>query len=729
MDVHETQAQAEFQEATRHEERTAKLTKETASAEAAWEEIQEQIRATTYSEYVTYCHEELFNNFHVRQDQDLTTTDTTNPSTQQFYPIQLRSWRNFIDEQQNIQEKLSDIFDSPKRFFKSKNDLRVLGGRMAGRPVASDKGLKYILDAFLEYPIRIIYHHLKDLCVDCPFDIEGDVVFENNPNAMSDISDWVCERRLENQTQQPENLSSPPSAALGNLKAEQVCVYKLSADKSSRKRKIAYTIQYKAPHKLTIHQLRAGLSPMDIDVDIDVMNEAGTPQFENRAEEFKYHARKLVTATIAQTFHYMIETGLEYSYLTTGEAIVFLHIDWKNPGTLYYHLAEPVADLSMNPDQPALSAVVSQVLAFTLLAFEAKQHHGQDERKEAQEKLRKWEQDPDEVLRQIPPSVRRMVPDGTAKGYRRRKLHHASPQTQPRSDVHMHEKSHSHESSDSGNSNAQGSSPRQYCTQSCLLGLIDRGPLDPRCPNVKLHQSHKGDDSLHHPIDLKTWRELLKEQLRQTLDDGVVCLDRQGSRGVIFQITLLQHGHTFVGKGTIREFVSDLRHECAMYRYLWPLQGASVPVFLGDIDFQDISRTYYHDFRVYITYMMFISWGGERVEDAGASVGKDPNREVVRSVQALHDMGIAHADVRRPNMLWNDETRRIMVIDFERAILADKQPRSPSRSPSLSAGNKRRRRITQEAVSPGLASNPYGEHHPLTAMQQDLELARDLFKP
>jgi hypothetical protein len=37
----------------------------------------------------------------------------------------------------------------------------------------------------------------------------------------------------------------------------------------------------------------------------------------------------------------MVENGLEYSFLTTGEAYVFLQIKEDEPHTLYYHLAEP----------------------------------------------------------------------------------------------------------------------------------------------------------------------------------------------------------------------------------------------------------------------------------------------------------------------------------------------------------------------------------------------------
>lgn len=232
-----------------------------------------------------------------------------------------------------------------------------------------------------------------------------------------------------------------------------------------------------------------------------------------------------------------------------------------------------------------------------------------------------------------------------------------------------------------GDGSSQGSRRRsslgsQYCTQKCLLGLVGGGLLDERCPNAALHRGES--DGVRHPVDHAEWLRLLREQLRRTLDGGVVCIGKQGAQEVVFQVTLLAHGYTFVGKGTVPVFVEDLEHEAAIYHRLQPLQGVCVPVFLGAIDLRDISRVYYYDFRVRIVYMMFPSWAGDSLDEAGAldAIGGNPEREVVRSVRGLHAMGVVHTDVRMPNTPWSRETRRVMMIDFERAVLMD-LPRLP----------------------------------------------------
>lgn len=65
----------------------------------------------------------------------------------------------------------------------------------------------------------------------------------------------------------------------------------------------------------------------------------------------------------------MIEGGLEYGLLTTGEAIVFLKIQWDDPTVLYYHLAEPSSEVQTHLDASRYCTAVAQVLAFSLMAL------------------------------------------------------------------------------------------------------------------------------------------------------------------------------------------------------------------------------------------------------------------------------------------------------------------------------------------------------------------------
>ena len=169
---------------------------------------------------------------------------------------------------------------------------------------------------------------------------------------------------------------------------------------------------------------------------------------------------------------------------------------------------------------------------------------------------------------------------------------------------------------------------------------------------------------------------LLDEQLGRSRGDACQPLGIQGARGALFKVTLTSHAYTVVGKGTVLAFVKDLRHEAELYRRLKPVQGVHVPIFLGSID---LDKPYYYDAGIRIVHPMLLSWAGECPDGSKTSVSRNGPRwtsDLVRAVNAIHGAGVLHRDIRMPNLLWNKETKRIMVIDFERAeiVVKDIQP-------------------------------------------------------
>ena len=120
-----------------------------------------------------------------------------------------------------------------------------------------------------------------------------------------------------------------------------------------------------------------------------------------------------------------------------------------------------------------------------------------------------------------------------------------------------------------------------------------------------------------------------------------------------------------MGKGTVQAFVPDLRHERDVYRRLAKLQGTVVPVCLGNID---LTEWYYLDVGVRILHMLLMSWGGELIdEDESVKGWQGLQLEIRRTVAEVRKAGVDQSDERPPNMLWNREQKRVMLIDFERA--------------------------------------------------------------
>ncbi|KAK3365077.1 hypothetical protein B0T24DRAFT_537572 [Lasiosphaeria ovina] len=698
------------------------------------DEAEEQTQPTTLAEYIAACHDLVFSKFAVEADKSLTSTGGITSPRNKWCPTHLKPWSDFLDQQRVIFGELSAMFPAQRRVFENRNFLAGLGNRISQRSIANEKTLEYFLHNSVEDPVRAIIEQLKQVEeVSGEFDLGNGIIFENHPHAISDAAKEVIAQETP--------LAPPQTPAhtrdLNQLRPDQICVYR-SNDPLTTTRTMIYVSEYKPPHKLTAPHLRLGLRAMNI--PRDVVDRETIPTSVNPDALFQYHADRLTASAITQTYHYMIEGGLEYGLLTTGEAIVFLKVDWEEPKTLYYHLAEPGPEALAHPNHFHVCTAVGQYLAFSLMALGRpgeRRIHGQEERDQTTLHLSKWEEDFETTHQSIPVSERRPSQNSPAykpttyegvdrspypmrltKG-RLARINHAEKEATSR-------KGPSDDSDDElapnppdtpcppeqrargggqgarrnpertvaqrprGGGKQYGKQDRKYCTQKCLLGLVRGGFLDPECPNVALHLKQDGHDGdrnrtrtrtrtrTHHPVTHAEWLQLLWKQLKQSLDDGIISLQKGGARGVLFEVTLLMYGYTFVSKGTVKAFIPDLKHETAVYERLGPIQGIHVPVFLGAIDLGSMNKIYYYDHRVYVVYMMFLSWGGQSITpETVDGEGMLLEEKTVRSLQAMHQEGVVHKDVRVPNMLFNPETNGVMMIDFERALLLPRPPRRP----------------------------------------------------
>ena len=228
--------------------------------------------------------------------------------------------------------------------------------------------------------------------------------------ALSELSSEV----MDAETAQAEALpSTPPGRGpnLNQLRPDQICIYRADRaaddddddEDNSEYRAMDYVCEYKPPHKLTAAHLRLGLRPMHI--PSEVVRRGKLPADVDLDTKFAYYADLFTASAVTQTYHYMIEAGLEYGLLTTGVAIVFLHIDWQDAATLYYHLAEPNSEVAAHVNQTTMCTAVGQYLAFTLLAVGVPgqlRMHQQEERRIATARLGTWRIDLDIEVQRAP---------------------------------------------------------------------------------------------------------------------------------------------------------------------------------------------------------------------------------------------------------------------------------------------------------------------------------------
>ncbi|XXG96952.1 hypothetical protein Hte_003243 [Hypoxylon texense] len=711
------------QETDKLKQETDKIKQEVDKIKQERDEEREKSRKTTLEEYIAAIHNNVFSRFTVQSDPDFQSKGSIPAPTNKVCPTRLEPWSDFISKQRDALTQLHNTISTNDQVYESRLGLAAIGNMAGSRPIADEKSLESFVHSSVEYPVTIIINKLKDAQgVRDIFNLGGGIDFENHEHALSDTNPEVVaqaqslEAAARNQPPQP--LQTPSSA---RLRPDRICVYRSGQD--SMNRSILYICEYKPPHKLTRLQLQFALRSMN--VIETVVNRRTTPTEQVPEARFQYFADKLTASALTQTYNYMIQCGLEYSLLTTGEAIVFLKIDWQRPSTLYFHLADPSDEVRVHGRDGYYCTAVSQYLAFSLMVFgppgAGTPIHTQEERLRAKDAAGHWCVDFTDTHRSIPtddpasppriwsttayhPSIDKAVPRSPhllrPSTLRQRPPQDVPDRHPPRNDTQdgsseceecpytpspqvrslRSDASHGASQRTRGSKRNPPSRPQtggrengDYCTQRCLLGLVNGTPLDERCPNAALHR--RVEAGKHHPISHAEFVRLTYDQLETSLDDGVVPLYLEGARGVLFRITLLAYGYTFVGKGTIEVFIPTLQHEEAMYKHLEQNQGLDIPVYLGSVDLRSMNKIYYYDFRVYIVYIVLMSWGGVAID---SSVDMDKVRGCLR---AIHNNGVAHRDVRRWNVLSDPRTDRVMVVDFERASLAELAQAVPNERP------------------------------------------------
>ncbi|KAG5204527.1 Lipopolysaccharide kinase [Trichophyton interdigitale] len=690
------QAEERLQQA---EEARQQAEEERQQAEEERQRAEERTQPTSFEEFIQTCHNLLSLPIKVRDAARSTRGSIPKPAGK-LCPTYLRPWSSpfILDE---LYRRVNHHFQPTDKLFPSLAELEAVA-RRCSRPLGSEKDLEFYAHIAVEQHVQDV---IMELCnkpqARDRFALGEAVVFENHANAIDEDDDTVDD---------------------GNYT-------------------LLTTVEYKPPHKLSVENLAAGLRPMNLWEEVVQLDTI--PTEENA--KLLYNAEQMTASTLVQEFHVMINEGLEFSYITNGLAYVLLRVYDNDPTTLYYYFCNPNKEV----DSDALSrTAIARVLCLCLMSCRSPVRN-QDWRNNARQQLHVWETNldyergriPDDELNKTPPSSEHApsspyVPSSplsspTADNYRpvTRSQAGCAPQS---TDAHPSESTDSDSDSpqvaarrkrnlsqltasppgqqrsrqiENRGSQSQGSYREEphvelFCTQKCLLGLKRGDNLDITCPNVERHRSVAGGDK--HPITTEQLVGLIKQQLDTTLNRDCSPFGSSGSYGAPFKVTCRRYGYTVVGKGTTSYRWSEVSSEATIYRILRELQGSAVPVFLGLIDLQMI---YYLHGVGAIQHMLLMGWGGEHT--SGHKPTKELLRQIRRSEKEIRALGVHHGDFRRENILWNEELRRALIIDFHRCKLVrpDRKKRSVDGNGLLESKNKKKKAISCGTPTAGNVPN------------------------
>ncbi|TAQ85977.1 hypothetical protein B7494_g5705 [Chlorociboria aeruginascens] len=679
------------------------------------EEAERQYQNTTLPEFLDACHTYLQLNLRVRKITEATKGDPAN-AVNKPRPNRIRQWENFEEQQAKIWDELMNSSFVREQHFNPRHVLKQMGLDIWRQKIGSELDLHIFARSAVQNPVSQIFEEVyADEVLRKLFKLKGSVKFENHSNMLSaDRAEEVPPPNIPDTPRRSLRLQSNasnanpgsssqtanpvPTLQVPRPRADQFCVYNTSSDDGGGRQQVAALIsEYKAPHKLTLGHISEGLDEMDLDEVVDV----------GKNESVAIRCRRLMAAVITQGFSYMVQAGLEYGEIYTGEATIFLRIP-DDPSTVYYYLSVPKSDVgaqtdwSESSDQPNrlhLTAI-GQAVPFTLRALQTPPRSAKWKR-DALRQLKTWNiviTEVEHAVKEMPSSeykppswITRQNNRQSPIRFRPRKTttiatcaiatsssssnDYDDPDTPsrplpqpPTSSASRTSAQSPTEDNEQGEQEGTGGgyskhSQRDlgpFCTPQCLLGIIQGGRLDQMCPNVKEHG--QGCHQLNQVSFMRQIQHLLCDQLDYTEEMYI-----HGARGALFKIKLPGFGYTVVAKATGVECVGDLIHESAIYRRLLPIQGKYIPVHLGECT---VDTILYYAGAVRIVYMMLLSWGGSPVRPP---IPHSLVEEAIQGLQAIHQLGVLQEDPAARNILVHPERPGITWIDFERAILVAPQ--------------------------------------------------------
>ncbi|TWU72509.1 hypothetical protein ED733_002562 [Metarhizium rileyi] len=418
---------------------------------------------------------------------------------------------------------------------------------------------------------------------------------------------------------------------------------------------LAFIHIYITAHNFAVQHLEAALAKETLFMDVHERTQTDGYSTDSTMEVEKREEARVARALI-RVFNYMLLHGVRYGYVTTGKSRVFLYYDEEEPLVLRWHLCLPekvvaqTRSAAVEASQLSLTTL-AQLASFCLVSLSSPALTGRwlgmavDR---AGRVLKKWKEEAYEYKDPAtPPGHGRQSERGDAGG-------EGGEGGEGGGD------SSGQQTQNDGADSSSSAPTKEYCTQACLLGLKSGcGELDDKCPNVAFHRVA---GSARHAINATQFTDLMGEQLRQDAYQGCDALISQrkfGATGVLFKLELVEFGYTFVGKGTIPKCLGHLEHESSIYQRLVELQGEVVPVHLGMVS---LASGYLLPGGARVMHMMMMSWGGEL---AAKATLPDLESETQRSMRTIFSHGVYHNDEREPNLLWNSERGRVMVIDFD----------------------------------------------------------------
>ncbi|KAI5861970.1 hypothetical protein GGS23DRAFT_121152 [Durotheca rogersii] len=630
------------EELDRQEESSHQRTEASNAARRELEVLDEGARPQSLTQYLDACRALRAAARVVREPLPNTQGDTNQPEI--LIPQDFIPWEDFREDQEEIwQTLLSNQRFSSEPIFPSTNEM--LSSSSAAHVIRAKRPLRDRERLAVQHPVQTLVNAARNdgfLWADLGLDAV---------TLCSDFSDdfYICEAPVGPRT-------------------------------------LKVAVEYVAPHQLTTIMVATSLdSPFKPEPYLRGPHLGGA----GGADAVSW-SRSLVADVVSRTFGRMVANDVQFGYVCTEEALVFLHIP-DNAAIVHYYVCIPNMDVVLNEENKLYHTAVARVFAFVIQALRLSPPPAAWHITATQLPSTRCS-NYDNLFREIQTAMRQSPPCFDHPGYDFRSLllpENSPHALQPEESARIYQPfAHSSPHFPSCWPYEPLPDGHEYCTNKCLLGLVTGAPVDPDCPNAADHGSR-------HP---KLSRVLSLVRL-QLVDEGGPSAGSEaggvfGSVGTLFNVRTPVYGYTLVAKGVQREDMMLLRLEHQIYDWLRKIQGVHVPVCVGRVR---PGAPYKWRGGSFVLFLL-LSWAGTPlVETPGldAAAKRELVQDVAAAYGALHKLRILHGDSNPYNVLFDPRYGRPVIIDFEQSTV---MPGPPGDDPDWRLPREWRREVAQEVM-------------------------------
>ncbi|KAG5967666.1 hypothetical protein E4U57_000420 [Claviceps arundinis] len=281
------------------------------------QEMNRQTRPSTFCEFVEGCHGTLYSELAVQSNVQLETNGSTTTTYSTDRLVKLREWVGFANEQKLLFDEICDAFPPEHRAFHPPRSLERL--RTDINSLRYNRFLNKLIREIIEEPVLNIMEELQLLDgLDKELRFDGNLGFAFSPVKHFTPHDEPVDSGIPD--------SQPVVSTLrdnGRLGPDRRCVLSNTGFTRASSTMI-FGCEVESPHRLPVEQLREALQPAT-----DV-GQASQPTALNTK----------VKRDVTQSYDYLMESSTGLGILTTGQAFVFLRVDWDSPGTLVLTLLQ-----------------------------------------------------------------------------------------------------------------------------------------------------------------------------------------------------------------------------------------------------------------------------------------------------------------------------------------------------------------------------------------------------